>query len=186
MTRQLIQLDQGLQAFQTAARQLGSSVGLLASASQLRMRLHTVEALFHENAADLFPDIKPRVISETDQHKPKKRTRLGSRRVRRNSKAIFLRPVLETRPDPETLPGELTNLARDVKSFLNHLEEFPEFMDEALNASITAFESDLRVSPRQKDHFFFLIFHSTVQIAFPNTEISSVGPLFSDMFMHSA
>jgi hypothetical protein len=104
-----------------------------------------VQALFHENAVTIFPGIKSKIL-DIDQHKPKtKKTRAGAR-TRRNSKAIFLRPVLSVAPDPETLPEELLALAREVKAFLLHLEEFPEFVDEALNASITAFESDLLVS----------------------------------------
>jgi len=105
-----------------------------------------VQALFHENAVTIFPGIKSKIF-DIDQHKPKtKKAKAGARRTRRSSKALFLRPVLTDAPDPETLPEELLALARNVKAFLQHLEEFPEFVDEALNASITAFESDLLVS----------------------------------------
>jgi hypothetical protein len=108
------------------------------------MRLHAVQALFHENAATLFPGIRSKIIDI--DHKPKSKKAKATARTRSNSKAVFLRPVLTVTPDPETLPEELMALAGDVKAFLEHLEEFPEFVDEALNASITAFECDLRVS----------------------------------------
>ena len=41
---------------------------------------------------------------------------------------------------------EMGDLAHDVMCFLHHLEEFPEFVDEAVNASITAFQHDLKVT----------------------------------------
>ena len=47
--------------------------------------------------------------------------------------------------DPEVLPEELQHLAREVMTLLNCLNEFPEFSDEAVNASIQSFEGDLKV-----------------------------------------
>jgi WD repeat-containing protein 26 len=142
--RVLYALDQGLATFQTAARQLGSSVGLLASAAQLRNRLLKVEALFHENASEIFPSIKSKFVDNLEALKPKTKKKPPVR-ARSNSKALLFRPAaMNAAPDPETLPNELLELAIDVKAFLHHLEEFPEFVDEALNASITAFEVDLR------------------------------------------
>jgi WD repeat-containing protein 26 len=138
--RQLSQLDQGLLAFQTAARQFG----LLASASELRIRLHSVEALFHENAACIFPGIKSKII-DIDHDKPKSKKPKMANRRRSDDKTLVLHPVLTIARDPETLPEELMGLAKNLKNFLMHLEQFPEFVDEALNASMTAFESDLRV-----------------------------------------
>lgn len=165
-------LDQGLQTFQTAARQLGSSVGLLASASQLRERMHRVQTILNENAAVLFPQIQSKVVdaieapaikkskggkagfrrgttasTNTKDSKESKDPRLpGSGRPRSNSNGLFMRrPLVTSAIDPETLPQELFGLSMDVKAFLLHLEEFPEFIDDALNASITAFENDLKV-----------------------------------------
>lgn len=138
-------LDQGLLSFQTAARQLGSSVGLLASAHQLRTRLHTIQALFHENAADIFPtQIKSKAI-DIEPLKPKTKRNKNNPRARSNSRALLLRrSTVTVAPELDTLPAELFALSRDVKAFLTHLEEFPEFVDEALNESITAFEMDLQ------------------------------------------
>jgi hypothetical protein len=44
-----------LRNLSNAARQLGSSVGILSSAYHLRERVAQILHLFHENAADLFP-----------------------------------------------------------------------------------------------------------------------------------
>ena len=47
--------------------------------------------------------------------------------------------------DEDALTKEMELLAQDVIGFLDFLEEFPEFIDKALNASITAFQHDLEV-----------------------------------------
>ena len=51
----LLSLDKELRNFSNAARQLGSSVGILSSSFHLRERLTFIGYLFRENAADLFP-----------------------------------------------------------------------------------------------------------------------------------
>lgn len=55
------------------------------------------------------------------------------------------RPLVLEKLDPENFPSQLELFARDVMTFLHCLNEFPEFTDEALNASIVAFEGDLKV-----------------------------------------
>jgi hypothetical protein len=55
------------------------------------------------------------------------------------------RPLVLETLDREDFPGQLGLLARDVITFLRCLNEFPEFTDEALNASILTFEGDLKV-----------------------------------------
>lgn len=55
------------------------------------------------------------------------------------------RPTISENLDAEDFPDQLEQLAKDVKTFLNCLNEFPEFTDEAVNASILSFEGDLRV-----------------------------------------
>jgi hypothetical protein len=42
-------------------------------------------------------------------------------------------------------PEQLESLAADVTTFLNCLNEFPEFTDEAVNSSISSFQDDLKV-----------------------------------------
>jgi hypothetical protein len=55
------------------------------------------------------------------------------------------RPLVLEKLDREDFPGQLGLFARDVITFLHCLNEFPEFTDEALNASILDFEGDLKV-----------------------------------------
>jgi len=141
MNRQINALDKGLQEFQNAARQLGSSIGLLSSAYRLRQRLFVVLHLFRENAESLFPKyIKPKP-EPLDAPAPRKPTRTGGPKA-----TILRRPTMNVEQDAEALPKEMGLLAQDVMSFLHHLEEFPEFIDEAVNASITAFQHDLKVN----------------------------------------
>jgi len=47
--------------------------------------------------------------------------------------------------DPEDFPEEMAQFAEDITTFLECLNEFPEFTDEAVNASILAFQGDLKV-----------------------------------------
>ncbi|KAG2337171.1 hypothetical protein BDR05DRAFT_1005252 [Suillus weaverae] len=44
--------------------------------------------------------------------------------------------------DPESFPDQFAGFAEDVVTFLNCLDKFPEFTDEAVNTSICAFECD--------------------------------------------
>jgi hypothetical protein len=138
--RQINALDKGLQEFQNAARQLGSSIGLLSSAYWLRQRLFVVLHLFRENAESLFPKyIRPKP-EPLDVPAPSRSRRAGGPKA-----ALLRRPTMNVEKDAEALPREMAYLARDVMRFLGQLEEFPEFVDEAVNASITAFQHDLKV-----------------------------------------
>ena len=47
--------------------------------------------------------------------------------------------------DPEDFPKQMVQLAEDITIFLESLNEFPEFTDEVVNASILAFHGDLKV-----------------------------------------
>jgi len=73
-------------------------------------------------------------------------------RKRRHSTWRIHRPppvtklILEDNLQPETLPSQFQSFARDVVTFLNCLNEFPEFTDEAVDQSMKAFEGDLKVS----------------------------------------
>ncbi|KAI0064262.1 WD40 repeat-like protein [Artomyces pyxidatus] len=139
--RRINNLDKELRNFSNAARQLGSSVGILSSAFHLRERLTQIAYLFRENAADLFP----RKVS----HQPKESLvspNVLPRRRRAKSKAPphVRRPLVFDGLDPEDFPVQLGLFARDVVTFLHCLNEFPEFTDEAVNASIVAFEGDLK------------------------------------------
>jgi hypothetical protein len=140
--RQAVALDRRLQAFQQSARQLGSSIGLLSSAYKLRQQLSVVSHLFRENAQELFPKyVKVKRGQLKSVPLPRKATK-----TRRPIVAILRRPTgFHEDMDAERLPDETLSLADAVANFLHHLEEFPEFADEAVHASITTFQHDLLV-----------------------------------------
>lgn len=104
--------------------------------------------LYRENAADLFP----RKVSHTPRDSVTAFDALpgGGRKGKRRKwggKAHLHvpRPTVSEDLDPEIFPDHLEALATDVRTFLNCLNEFPEFTDEAVNASILSFEGDLKV-----------------------------------------
>ena len=133
-------LDKKLREFQNATRELGSSIGLFSSADRLRERLLVVLRLFRENAQSLFPKyIKPK-REPRDAPAPRKPTRTA-----RLKATILHRHTTNVEEGAEALPQEMGLLAQDVMGFLDFLEEFPEFIDKAINASITAFQHDLEV-----------------------------------------
>jgi hypothetical protein len=90
--------------------------------------------LFRENAATLFP----RKISRQPREAPIVHEWTGQRRT-------DIQPLPKAHPDPESFPDQFAGFAEDVVTFLNCLNEFPEFTDEAVNASMRAFECDLKV-----------------------------------------
>ncbi|KZV65333.1 WD40 repeat-like protein [Peniophora sp. CONT] len=139
-TRKLDNLDKELRNFSNSARQLGSSVGIMSSTYHLRKRLTMIGYLFHENAADLFPGKIHREAKEA-LHKPAIPT---LDRTKSNPPPRIRRPVVVEAPERDEFPEQFRKLAQDVVTFLYCLNEFPEFTDEALNASIVAFEGDLK------------------------------------------
>ena len=54
-------------------------------------------------------------------------------------------PVIMDGLDPEDFPEKISQFAEDVTAFLECLNEFPEFADEVVDASILAFKGDLKV-----------------------------------------
>ncbi|KAF8649190.1 hypothetical protein AX16_005988 [Volvariella volvacea WC 439] len=144
--RKVNSLDRELRNFANAARQLGSSVAILSSAFHLRERLAQILFLYHENAADLFPRKITHLGRDTIILDPKLKDRRSrsNRQPKNKTPPHVARPIVTENLDPENFPEQLEALARDVTAFLNSLNEFPEFTDEAVNASILAFEGDLR------------------------------------------
>jgi len=67
------------------------------------------------------------------------------RAPRRGQHAPVAKLVLEGDLEPDTLPAQFESFAKDVVTFLNCLNEFPEFTDEAVNQSMRGFEADLNV-----------------------------------------
>jgi WD repeat-containing protein 26 len=120
-------------------------VAILSSAFHLRERLAQILFLYRENAADLFP----RKISHVSKDGP---VDTGPSRRRRHGRAIktktpphVARPSVAQHLDLEFFPEQLEAFATDVATFLDCLNEFPEFTDERVNASIRSFEGDLKV-----------------------------------------
>ncbi|KDN36121.1 hypothetical protein RSAG8_11068, partial [Rhizoctonia solani AG-8 WAC10335] len=130
-------LDLKLQSFANAVRQLGSSVGLLNAAYHLRARLRQIQYFFWENAAELFDAIPHAPNVGTSRYSARKRGK-----VRRHMAVGPENTLWST--EIEELPDEMENLATDLDKFLKRLNDVPEFTDEAVNASIVAFEGDLR------------------------------------------
>jgi WD repeat-containing protein 26 len=67
------------------------------------------------------------------------------KRTRSKAPPQVRRPLVLEKLDHEDFPGQLGLFARDVITFLHCLNEFPGLTDEAFNASILAFEGDLKV-----------------------------------------
>lgn len=135
-----------LRNFAHASRQLGSSVAILSSAFYLRERLAQILVLFHENASDLFPRKiqhrkPPPAPAESVPNRRKRRVRDAQSKINPH----VARPTVKEDLDLEHFPEQFEALAVDVKKFVQSLNEFPEFMDDAVNASVEAFEGDLKV-----------------------------------------
>ncbi|OJA11366.1 hypothetical protein AZE42_05152 [Rhizopogon vesiculosus] len=135
-------LDKELRNFANAARQLGSSVGILSSAFRLRERLIQILFIFRDNAADLFP----RKISRQQREFLVNPNLMDRKRKARRRKSMPGRAPahLEDNLDLESLPEQFENFAAALTTFLKCLNEFPEFTDEAVNTSIKSFEGDLK------------------------------------------
>ncbi len=132
-----------------AARQLGSSVAILASVFQLRDRLTQISFLFHENAADLYPRKVLRLQRESLVGRskfPRRRlARLRAAPLERGRRSGPGRMELD-KLDLEDFPQQLELFASNLSTFLYSLNEFPEFTDKAIDEPIIAFEDDLKVN----------------------------------------
>ncbi|KAF8496482.1 WD40 repeat-like protein [Russula emetica] len=146
--RRINNFDKELRTCVNAARQLGSSVAILASVFQLRDRLAQISFLFRENAADLYPRKVLRLQRESLVGKSKfPRRRLGRLRAAPLERCRRSGPAgrLELdKLDLEDFPQQLELFASDLSTFLYSLNEFPEFTDKAVDAPIIAFEDDLK------------------------------------------
>lgn len=119
----------------------------MSSSFHLRERLAQILYLFRENAADLFPRKVQRRTRELLVD-PRSRQWRIRRSKRQKPPPHITNPTIAENLDPEDLPYQLQEFARDVKTFLDCLNEFPEFTDEAVNTSILSLEGDLKVSAK--------------------------------------
>ncbi|KAF7986338.1 hypothetical protein HWV62_35326 [Athelia sp. TMB] len=139
-------LDKELRNFSNATRQLGSSVGILSSVFQLRERLARILSLFRANASCLFPRKIQRQSRENHIIKPTFRAYYKKKRSK--SPSLSAKPLPPSDDLGTEFPEQLGQFSVDLVSFLNFLgckkNDFPEFKDEAVNASILDFEGDLK------------------------------------------
>ncbi|EGN95187.1 hypothetical protein SERLA73DRAFT_77198 [Serpula lacrymans var. lacrymans S7.3] len=131
-------LDKGLRNLANAAGQLGSSVGILSSAFRLREQLARILFLFRENAAYLFPRRVQRRARETHVN-----PNLMNRRKTPYSPPLAAKLVIEEKIDPEIFPKYFEDFAIETETFTKCLNDFSEFVDEDVNASIRSFQGDL-------------------------------------------
>jgi hypothetical protein len=132
--------DAQLRDFENASRELGSSVGIVWSAFRLQERLAKILFLFRENAACLYP----RKITRKPQEVLLNPNVMERREDWRNRSTV---PLTQENLELHMLPDQLGGLAGDVGAFINCLNEFEEFNDEAISQSMRVFEGDLRVRP---------------------------------------
>ncbi|KAJ7167367.1 WD40-repeat-containing domain protein [Mycena crocata] len=143
--RRIDNLDKQLRNFANATRQLGSSVAILSSAFHLRERIAQILFLYRENAADLFPRKVSHATREVIVDAKTKRRRVKAAKATRYSAPPHVaRPAIDESLDLEKFPEQFEALANNIVTFGRCLNEFPEFNDEAINASISSFEGDLR------------------------------------------
>ena len=129
-----------LRQLSNAARQLGSSVGILSASFRLCERLSRVLFLFRENAVALFPN---KVFRKRQVGRYWNFNR--QRRNRRRNRLLTLVSRFSTnldRPTAEHLPDELTALAKDIGTILDCFGQYPEFVDEVPEQGL---EKDLEV-----------------------------------------
>ena len=96
---------------------------------------------FHENAADLFP----RKVQHQDGSTQPNNALLRTKRHRLKPPPNLRTPVTMDGLDPEHFPDQISRFTEDMTTFLECLNEFPEFTDEVVTASILAFQGDLKV-----------------------------------------
>ncbi|KAJ3551613.1 hypothetical protein NM688_g4603 [Phlebia brevispora] len=132
----IFNLDDQVQSFAGAVRQLGSSVGILSSSVPLRERLFDILRLTRLNAAELFPR---RVRKEDGPSVMQRKIRLH-----RRQKASTHDPLQIPKQDIDEYPKQLETFAEDVDVFRDRLSEFSEFTDDEIHASLVALGGDLK------------------------------------------
>ncbi|KAF8317733.1 hypothetical protein DL93DRAFT_2095693 [Clavulina sp. PMI_390] len=147
-------LDKELQGFIVAVRQLGSSVGLISSAFQLRARFAQILYLFQLNASTLFD-------TPVDMAEPVWRSKY-LKQAKHKTALHELRPIIEFTSDPEAMPIELKLLADDFSSFLGCLNQIPEYDDEIINPPIISFQKDLNYWASCLQDFRGIFFHGGI------------------------
>ncbi|CAK5263142.1 unnamed protein product [Mycena citricolor] len=128
-----------LQNFVNTIRQLGSSVAILSSAFHIREHTSQLLALYRQNASELFP----RRVQAAREPTLRDST-VQAKKERELPPQLIARPRVNVNLDLEHFPSQFEELANHLVVFVQCLKEFPEFIDESINASISLFEADLR------------------------------------------
>ncbi|KAG8992062.1 hypothetical protein FRB94_013394 [Tulasnella sp. JGI-2019a] len=142
--KRIRQVDAELLNFGNAVRPLGSSVGLINSAYNLRTRLQQILHLFRENASEIFPEKVKKMPAEPIQPLSSRKKSKNRRTARHQPTQTFRPNVQDLTSDLEHFPEQFQLLAKDLVTFLHFLHDIPEFTDEGLNASVLSFEADLK------------------------------------------
>ncbi|KAF8322113.1 hypothetical protein DL93DRAFT_2162961, partial [Clavulina sp. PMI_390] len=147
-------LDQELLSFINAVRHLGSSIGLTRSAEEIRKRLENLREIFRGNL-DRLHNGRADEFLESEFHEPGTRARAGTfpptsqrRRPWRRKTAH----VSHVESGIDYLPAILKDLADELKSFKNYIDEIADFSDEAVGSSLEKFASDLCYWSCNLDH----------------------------------
>lgn len=128
--RKVKNLDHQLDEFMRAIRKLGSSIGLVSSAGKLQKHMRDILEVFKSNAALIYQEF----AEEGDQELPDIMGEASSR---------------ENRSFPELLKA----LSVELRKFLHHLRDIPEFSDSRIFESILSFEEWLVYRVRGLDDF---------------------------------
>lgn len=85
-------------------------------------------------------------------------------------------PVIAADLDPEDFPEQMSLFVEDITTFLTCLNEFPEFADEVVNASILVFQGDIKVVMGHADPHIMLATKTGPADAFDCVVLGLVSP----------
>ncbi|KAG8946864.1 hypothetical protein FRC03_001246 [Tulasnella sp. 419] len=135
-------LDAELSSLTNDVHPLGPTASLIRSLYDLRKSLHQVHSLFRKNAIT----ISPSVVQKTE---PLSLEAIVLRKGFSDPWNLVKVPVLMIEddvsvPDLETFPEQMKHLAQCIESFLEFLQDIPEFTDENLANCIQTAQADLK------------------------------------------
>ncbi|KZT24215.1 hypothetical protein NEOLEDRAFT_1179466 [Neolentinus lepideus HHB14362 ss-1] len=124
-------LDDSLRDLETKTLSLGGSARMAFSCHQIRYRIRQVANLFYDSASPETPFGPHPIRQQTSEMGP-------SRRI------FGHKPIDVLGVKLSDFPTCLDSLVRDMGGFLECINEFPPYNDEAVNSSVSAFEKDLK------------------------------------------
>ncbi|KLO19364.1 WD40 repeat-like protein [Schizopora paradoxa] len=111
---------------------LGSSIGIVKSSTELRDRVIRIRLLLRTNASDLFPKTVKRPTAASSYFSKTSK----SPAAQHNGSGLY------QKLDLEELPGQFKLLVNDIKFFISCLRDFPDFTDESLYDALSDFEDE--------------------------------------------